>query len=127
MIEVNLSEIEINKYYFIYSNFYNSLCSKDSSWYNYRKIIAKVKNINSYYYNDKLLYKIIFTDVMHVPSAERGSDLHFILEEDLTKNNEIIYNCTHHPYKCSDDYYNYVLNSFLYKITGERNFNLTYF
>lgn len=127
MIEVQLSKIKINKYYFIYSKFHNRLCSRDSSWYNYRKIIAKVKNINSYSYDNKIMYKIIFTDVMHVPSAERGSDYHFLLQEDLAKNNEIIYNCTYHPYKCSDDYYNYALNSLLYKITGENNFNLEYF
>ena len=113
--------------YFIYSKFHDSLCKKDFTWNNYRKIIAKVKNINSYSYDNKIMYKIIFTDVMHVPSGESGSDYHFLLQEDLTKNNEIIYNCTYHPYKCSDDYYNYVLNSLLYKITGERNFNLTYF
>lgn len=127
MQEVNLDEVKVDKYYFIYSKFHESLCKKDSNWTNYRKIIAKIKSKTTYCIDEKCLYKVIFTDVMHIPSKISSVDYHFIFREDRSKNSEIIYKCTQHPYKCCDNYYNRVLNLLLYKITGERNFNLTYF
>ena len=127
MQEVNLSTIKVNKYYFIYSKFHESLCKKNPTWNSYRKIIAKVKSKSSYYIDERRFYKIIFTDVMHIPLEIAGQDYHFLLKEDKNKNSEIIYECTQHPYKCCDKYYNRILNLLLYKITGERNFNLEYF
>lgn len=62
---------------------------------------------------------------MHVPLKITGVDYHFLIKED--KNDEIVYKCTYHPYKCCNNYYNHILNVLLYKITGERNFNLIYF
>ena len=64
---------------------------------------------------------------MHIPLKITGIDYHFLLREDKSKNNEIVYRCTYHPYKGCNNYYNRILNVLLYKITGERNFNLTYF
>lgn len=127
MQEIKFSDIRVNKYYFIFSKFHNDLCKKESYWNDYRKIIAKVKSKIFCNINGIQLHRIIFTDVMHVPSKICGTDYHFQFNEDKTKNSEIIYRCTQHPYKCCNSCYNRILNLLLYRITGERNLKLTYF
>lgn len=129
MQEVNLSNLKVNSYYFIYSKFHESLCKKDSNWNNYRKIIAKIKSKTNFFIGEECVHKVIFTDIMYIPLKITGTDYHFTFREDRNENSEIIYKCTQHPYThiCCDSYYNRVLNLLLYKITGERNFNLTYF
>ncbi len=61
MQEVNLDEVKVDKYYFIYSKFHESLCKKDSNWTNYRKIIAKIKSKTTYCIDEKCLYTNSFS------------------------------------------------------------------